>query len=206
MCASDSGIAGAVQTPYGKSSNKGSDPINKEMRIFGLPWPTEGLRGLGNTQVTLRVTLSSFIEPSPSEPARGSKFRYASLNLRFKLNRANEIESQFIAHISKTAEIEDETSIPDVSDDGWRFGVNRRDVGSLHIDELTCAASNLARRNILAVHPVVGWWKTKAVMKDHEKSARFALIVEISTDSEAIDLYAEAKTAIENRIATEITV
>jgi hypothetical protein len=37
-------------------------------------------------------------------------------------------------------------------------------------------------------------------------SARFALIVEISTDSEAIDLYAEVKTAIENRIATEITV
>lgn len=193
-------------TPYGKSSNKGRDPINKEMRIFGLPWPTEGLRGLGNTQVTLRVTLSSFIEPSPSEPARGSKFRYASHNLRFKLNRANEIESQFIARISKTAEIEDETSIPDDSDDGWRFGVNRRDVGSLHIDELTCAASDLARRNILAVHPVAGWWKTKAVLKDHEKSARFALIVEISTDSEAIDLYAEVKTAIENQIATEITV
>ena len=41
------------------------------------------------------------------------------------------------------------------------FGLNRRDVGSLQIDELSCPASDLARRNILAVHPVAGWWKTK---------------------------------------------
>jgi hypothetical protein len=37
---------------------------------------------------------STFVEPNPSEPARGSKFRYPSHNLRFKLNRPNEDRAQ----------------------------------------------------------------------------------------------------------------
>ena len=105
---------------------------------------------------------STFIAPNPSEPARGSKFRYASHNLRFKLNRPNEDRAAFIARISK---VEDEPEGPAIDEnDGWTFGRNRRDVGSLQIDELTCPASDLARRNLLAVHPVAGWWKTRAVL------------------------------------------
>src|SRR3546814_15548837 len=74
------------------------------MRLFTLPWPDEELRKLGKLRVTLRVALSSFIAPNPSEPARGTRYRYASHNLRLKLNRAGENAQQFLSRISKAIE------------------------------------------------------------------------------------------------------
>ena len=76
--------------------------------------------------------------------------------------RANENQAQFQARINKLAD--DPDSDPVADNDGWIFGRNWRDVGSLHIDELRCPASDLARRNLLAVHPVAGWWKPKSVL------------------------------------------
>ena len=182
-------------TPYRESDTKGAEPINNEMKVFALPWPVEELRRLGNSMVTLRVALSTFIEPNPSEPARGSKFRYASHNLRFKLQRANENGAQFLARISKASEQDVDPVVAD--DDGWDFGRNRRDVGSLHIDQLSCPASDLARRNIIAVHPVGGWWKSKGVADLDQRSARFALVVEIDAGTVEAELYAEVEIAIE---------
>jgi len=150
---------------------------------------------LGAAPVRLRVALSTFIEPNPSEPARGSKFGYASHNLRFKLNRPNEGEAAFLARISKAAQKPIGPIVEE--DDNWIFGRNRRDVGSLHIDELECAASDLARRNLLAVHPVTGWWKTKLVADPQNLVARFALIVEIDAGETEADLYAEVQSKIE---------
>lgn len=186
-------------TPYRESDKASTEHIHNEMRLFELPWPVEELRKLTNALVTLRVALSTFIQPNPSEPARGSKFRYASHNLRFKLNRPNEGKPEFLARISKIAEQPDGPVVEE--DDGWIFGRNRRDVGSIQIDELTCPASDLARRNILAVHPVAGWWKTRTVQDPEERSARFALIVEIDAGTVESDLYAEVKTAVDNLTA-----
>jgi Subtilase family len=183
-------------TPYRKSDKPSPEHVHNEMKLFELPWPLEELRKLANTPVTLRVTLSTFIHPNPSEPARGSKFRYASHNLRFKLNRPNEGRREFLARISKIAEQPDGPVIEE--DDGWTFGRNRRDVGSIQIDELICPASDLARRNILAVHPVTGWWKTKIMVDPENHSARFALIVEIDAGTSEANLYTEVQTAIEN--------
>ena len=181
-----------VIIPYGLSEKTGGD-VHKEMRLFTLPWPVEELRKLGNAEVTLRVALSSFIAPNPSEASRGSRYRYASHNLRFKLNRAGENAQQFMARISKAAE----PAGPQVDeDDLWDFGSSRRDVGSLHIDQLTCKASDLARRNLLAIHPVAGWWKHTAILKDGEPQVRFALVVEIDTQGVEADLYAEVQTAV----------
>lgn len=39
----------------------------KEMHLHKIPWPKEILRDLGETQATMRVTLSYFIEPGPGE-------------------------------------------------------------------------------------------------------------------------------------------
>lgn len=88
-------------------------------------------------------------------------------------------------------------------DDNWTFGRNRRDVGSLHIDELVCPASDLARRNLLAVHPVAGWWKTKTVADPQDLAARFVLIVEIDAGESNAELYAEVQAAIEILNAVE---
>jgi hypothetical protein len=179
--------------PYGLSEKTGGD-VHKELRLFELPWPIEELRKLGNSRVTLRVALSSFVAPNPSEASRGSRYRYASHNLRFKLNRAGEKAEQFMARISKLADPVE--GPPTEEDDSWEFGSARRDVGSLHIDQLACKASDLARRNLLAVHPVAGWWKAKALLRNAPPTVRFALIVEIDAESVEAELYAEVQTSI----------
>ncbi|MDH4984011.1 S8 family peptidase [Aminobacter anthyllidis] len=183
-------------TPYRKADKPATQHVHNEMKLFELPWPVEELRKLVDAPVSLRVTLSTFIDPNPSEPARGSKFRYASHNLRFKLNRPNENQAAFLARISKAAEQPDGPVVEE--DDNWTFGRNRRDVGSLHIDELVCPASDLARRNLLAIHPVAGWWKTKTVPDPENHSARFALIVEIDAGETNAELYAEVQAVIES--------
>ena len=190
--------------PYRPSAAAGAEPVHNHMKFFQIPWPRETLRQLAAVEVTLRVALSTFIEPNPSEAARGSKFRYASHNLRFKLNRANENETQFRARINRLAD--DPDAEPVVDNDGWIFGRNRRDVGSLHIDEFRCPASDLARRNLLAVHPVAGWWKSKSVQNVDQKTARFALVVELDAGEVEADLYTEVETAIANLNIAQIEV
>lgn len=192
-------------TPYKNGARDGADPVYNEMKLFELPWPVEELRKLGSVTVTLRVALSTFIEPNPSEAARGSKYRYASHNLRFKLNRPNEGMKQFISQISKTVDAPNPQQLDE--DDGWSFGRNRRDVGALQIDEMQCKASDLARRNILAVHPVAGWWKSKSIPAPDKLTARFALIVEIDAEHTSADIYSETITAIKAaNIKTEINI
>lgn len=189
--------------PYGISEKTGGD-IHNEMKLFALPWPVEALRALGNADVTLRVALSSFIAPNPSEASRGVRYRYASHNLRFQLNRAGENEARFLARISKAAEQPDGPAGDE--DDLWDFGSNRRHVGSLHIDQLTCKASDLARRNLLAVHPVTGWWKSKKLLADGLPSVRYALIVEIDAGELEAELYAEVQVAVEAIIAAQAAI
>ncbi len=190
-------------TPY-RLSEKTKKPIHNEMRLFTLPWPVEELRRLRNAELTLRVTLSTFIEPNPSEPSRGSKYRYASHNLRFKLNRADENAQRFMARISKLAETP--AGPKSNEEDLWEYGSNRRDVGSIHIDQLTCKASDLARRNLLAVHPVEGWWKSKSRLRDELPKCRYALIIEIDGEHLQTELYAEVNAAIEALIATQTVI
>lgn len=158
-----------------------------EMRLIELPWPIEVLRELGNTQVTLRIALSTFIAPNPSETARGKKLRYASHGLRFKLQGADENVVQFVRRVGRASTDEDLGPVEGPDSAEWAFGTNRRDVGSLHIDSLTINASDLARRGCIAVHPVGGWWKDSKRVDPGACVARYGLVVEIDSPSE--DLY-----------------
>jgi hypothetical protein len=159
-----------------------------EMRLIELPWPIEVLRELGNTSVTLRIALSTFIAPNPSETARGKKLRYASHGLRFKLKGENEDIEEFERRVGRASTEQDARPIEGPDSKEWDFGTNRRDVGSLHIDSLTIKASDLARRGCIAVHPVGGWWKDSKRIDPAECVARYGLVVEIDSPSE--DLYA----------------
>lgn len=162
------------------------------MKCFSLPWPVEELRKLGSQEVRMRVTLSTFIEPNPSETARGTKYGYASHNLRFKVSRADEGKEEFWARISA---VEDAERVD--GEDNWTFGSNRRDVGSIQIDEFVAPASDLARQNHILVHPVQGWWKLKNVTDPENRHARFALIVEIDAGDIKVDLYTAVKSQID---------
>lgn len=201
-------IAQGLITPYTHSATRGAPAIHNEIKLHALPWPRETLRRLRGRNVTLRVALSTFVEPNPAEASRGRKLSYGSHGLRFKLKRADETRDQFRIRINRAAASDDEPQINAgmMDDDGWRFGQRRRDVGSLHIDELTCPASDLARRDILAVHPVGGWWKTKLRPGDELPQARYALVVDIDAGGSEVDLYAEAQAEIAAQIAAQAEV
>ena len=170
--------------PY---QNVRSNRSMNEMRLIELPWPIELLRELGNTPVTLRIALSTFIAPNPSETARGKKLRYASHGLRFKLKSADEDVDGFVRRVGRASTDDDVGPVERPDSREWTFGPNRRDVGSLHIDSLTINASDLARRGCLAVHPVGGWWKDSKRVNPADCVARYGLVVEIESESE--DLY-----------------
>jgi hypothetical protein len=176
-----------VQDEIRPYQNKQSGRGMNEMRLIELPWPIEVLRELGNTQVTLRIALSTFIAPNPSETARGKKLRYASHGLRFKLKGADERVAQFERRVGRASTDEDTGPIEAPDSAEWTFGANRRDVGSLHIDTLTINASDLARRGCIAVHPVGGWWKDSKRVDPEVCVARYGLVVEIDSPTE--DLY-----------------
>ena len=191
-----------VQDEIRPYENRASSRKLNEMKMFDLPWPTEILRDLGNGLVTLRVALSTFIEPNPSEIARGRKSRYASHALRFNLIGADETVEQFATRVGRAVDGDEDGVPPDNGE--WHFGSNRRNVGSLHIDTLTCRASDLARRGTIAVHPVGGWWKDSKNVDPDRCVARYALIVEIDSQEFEVDIYTEIETKIALPIAIPI--
>lgn len=57
---------------------KDSSIKTREMHLHDLPWPTDLLAGLGNVQVTLRVTLSCIIESNPDDRGGIDEYAYQS--------------------------------------------------------------------------------------------------------------------------------
>lgn len=186
--------------PY---ENKVSGRKLNEMRLFELPWPTNVLRSLVGQDVTLRVALSTFIEPNPSEVARGRKNRYASHGLRFALKGADEGVEAFTQRVGRTA-IEDQQDDNGPDSGEWDFGYNRRSVGSIHIDTLTIPANDLAQRGVLAVYPVGGWWKDNRGVNPERCIARFSLVVEIDATEAEVDLYTEVQQKVAPHAAIQV--
>jgi hypothetical protein len=91
-------------------------------------------------------------------------------------------------------------------DDSWDFGSVRRHVGSLHIDQLSGNASDLARRNLIAVHPVAGWWKSRRRLQNALPKARFALIIEIDAENIETELYAEVQTSVATMVEAQLLI
>ncbi|MBT3143240.1 hypothetical protein KL867_19420 [Ruegeria litorea] len=116
---------------------------------------------------------------------------------------ADEEVNEFTQRIGHTA---DEDQPDDNGPDGgeWDFGYNRRSVGSLHIDTITVAASDLARRGVLAVYPVGGWWKENRNVDPERCVARFSLVVEIDATEAEADLYAEVQQRVAPQAAIQV--
>lgn len=171
----------------------------REMHIHGLPWPWEALRGLGETQVEMRVTLSYFIEPNPSR--RGtSRYRYESHGLRFDVKRPLETMDAFRGRISAAARDDEYKSGGGGSDPSWLIGTQGRHRGSIHGDIWRGSAADLASRGSIAVYPTAGWWKTRQALQQYDRAVRYSLVVSIRAPEVGVDLYAE----VANRIAVEV--
>ena len=112
--------------------------------------------------MSMRVTLSYFIEPSPNNVGWGENHRYASHGLRFDVIRPLEGVAAF-----QKADVQNRVGRPrrpaaERRRDGeWVIGSNGRTHGSLHSDWWDGKAIDLARCNLIAVYPVTGWWKER---------------------------------------------
>jgi hypothetical protein len=189
--------------PYQRETGKPASM--RDMHLHQIPWPIDALRKLGNTDVTMRVTLSYFIEPNPGERGRKRRHSYASYGLRFDINKPTETFEQFRWRINGAVRDEEKDKKPTSasrSDSAeWVLGIDNRHKGSIHSDIWRGTAINLAERQYIGVYPVIGWWRESTKHRCWDKQARYSLIVSISTPKEDVQLYTE----IANRVGIEIT-
>ena len=162
----------------------------REMHLHDLPWPRDVLADLGEAPVTMRVTLSYFIEPSPTRRGYTRRFRYASHQLRFDLREADETNDRFRKRINKKALAEEEERpVRSKNADGWYLGSEIRNHGSVHSDIWEGTAAELAARGMVAIYPVTGWWKELPSRDQSEFGARYSLLVSIETPVADVDIY-----------------
>ena len=181
----------------------GKEPVLRDMHLHNLPWPSEILESLGETQVEIRVTLSYFVEPNPSQRGHRSSYRYASHGLRFDVKRPLESTDDFRSRINAGARDEEYESRTTGDDDpSWLIGPRTRHRGSLHGDIWRGTASDLASRGSIAISPTSGWWKTRHALERYNRAARYALVVSIRAPEIDVDLYTE----VANKIATQVAV
>ncbi len=105
-------VSQAVISPYRNGKTH-------EMHLHELPWPREVLQELGEQQVTLRVTLSYFVEPNPARRGWRARHRYASHGLRFDVKTGDESADDFRLRLNKQAaadEYDKPTTTSDSSD------------------------------------------------------------------------------------------
>jgi hypothetical protein len=187
--------------PFHKVKNKGIK--TKEMHVHQLPWPQAVLQDLGDTPVTMRITLSYFVEPSPGERGWERKFRYQSHGLRFKVKRPGERMAAFLKRCSRAAWDEDEGRPENEAEEhNWTVGPNGQTHGSIHSDWWNGIAADLADCGHITVYPVTGWWRERPHLGKLESKARYSLIISIETPDQKNDLYH----AIENMatVTTEV--
>ena len=178
----------------------GKAPTLRDMHLHRLPWPLQELEALGETQVEMRVTLSYFIEPNPSERGFSARYRYESHGLRFDVKRPAESDADFRARINAAARDEEERTRVSGDDPGWTVGKQNRHRGSLHSDIWRGSAADLASRGVIGVYPALGWWKTIPRLERYDGSARYALVVSIRAPEVEVELYS----AVANQIATPV--
>ena len=185
--------------PFKREGSK--DPVTRDMHLHSLPWPSDVLESLGETEVEMRVTLSYFIEPNPSQRGR-SRYRYQSHGLRFDVRRPTETTDAFLSRINAAARDEEEGTFHSGDDSRWLIGPRNRHKGSLHGDIWRGSAAELARRGVIGIYPAAGWWKTRHKLEQYNQIARYALVVSIRAPEVEVDLY----TAVANQIAAEVQV
>ena len=195
-------ISEAEIQPYSRSG-KGMN----ECHSYSLPWPRAALESLGEQDVSLKITLSYFVEPNPGSSAAFDPYRYQSFGLRFDLKRRSETAVNFAKRMNKKA-WEQPKDRPSTDSDGdrWLFGTQSMSAGSLHSDEWTGPAVDLLSRNIICIKPVGGWWKDRATADVRGQKARYSLVLSLRSQDSEIDLYTPISTMIEAEVGVEAIV
>ena len=194
-------ISEAELQPFKK---RDSQYVTNKMHLHNLPWPTDVLESLGEADVTMRVTLSYFVEPGPGEVGWNNRYRYASHALRFALNGPQESQDEFVQRVNSQAR-EDGEGHPGTAGpaDRWLIG-EARNVGSVHSDIWRGTAAELATSNLVAVYPTTGWWRERAHLRRWDSRCRYTLIVSIQTQEQEVDIYTPV--AVQLRVGIPIPI
>jgi len=188
-------------------------PFNKERNDKGIlsaktkgynrhqiPIPKEILDKYYDKRVRLRVTLSYFIDPNPTNPVVGSKFGYQGAGIRFAVKSKSESSPQFYSRINQLEAVEkDEKGMNDSKQ--WLLGHDHRSRGSLHSDCWYGTAAELVNKDCVAVYPVGGWWKYREFLGKLESRLRYSLVISVETEDSSIDLYAPIKAQIQETVS-----
>lgn len=155
----------------------------REMKLHALSWPVETLQDLQDTQVTLRVTLSYFIEPNPGDRGWTTKYGYQSHGLRCAVKRANENARQFEQRVNKAARDEEYDGNNFGETGEWVFKGNDPllTLGSIRSNIWHGLAADLAARGHIGVYPTYGWWNKRPNLRGYEKASYYALVATITT-------------------------
>ncbi|QYA13235.1 S8 family peptidase [Rhizobium sp. AB2/73] len=187
-------VAQAELQPFAIGAD-GRTGVFNEMHFYDLPWPKTALEQLENEIVTMKVTLSYFIEPNLTGKAATRPDTYRSFGLRFDMKKRTETSARFRSRISASqakdgTEADGETSC-------WLLGPKAIQAGSLHCDLWRGRAIDLAGHDAIAVYPVGGWWKSHVGQKRVADKARYALVISISAPGQQVDLYSEITTLVD---------
>lgn len=170
---------------------------SKEYHLFDLPWPDEVLsEELFDQDVTLKITLSYFIEPNPGSKNKRyvNNFHYHSHALEFAVIKERETPEQFQRRISKAAEL-DEDQIDNTEE---RWSIKRvRSRGSIKKDFVTMSGADMAVRNKIAVFPKPGWYRSRKKLGKADSVVRYSLIVTLETANVDVDLMTPVLNLIE---------
>ncbi|TNY34720.1 S8 family peptidase [Thermomonospora catenispora] len=176
----------------------------RALRLHELPWPRKQLMNLAAIDVRLRITLSYFVEPNPSNWG-WKQYQYPSHRLKFELKRPNETVEEFRRRVSQEAQEEEDNpglKRRDPDNRNWLIGARGRRRGSLHADMWTGYASELAHCNHIAIIPIGGWWKNNKRKDRLELPVRYSLLVSLACAAPT-DIYSPIAAQI--GIGTEIT-
>lgn len=177
-----------------------------EYALFEVPWPKELLKLNSDKRASIKVTLSYFIESNPGELGWKDKYRYSSYGLRFSMNGVLSKE-QFERKISSyiASDSDDDSSIDLSTEIEWKYGVNSRNVGSIHSDIWESNAGMISESRYVAIYPVGGWWKSKIKEKKFENNVRFSLVISLNIEDVSVDLYNEILGIIQNANIIEVS-
>ena len=176
---------------------QGADFGARHLRLHSLPWPEEALQALGAADVSLKVTLSYFVEPNAARRGWRRRYAYPSHGLRFELRGPAETTDQFLARINREAQREEDEARPSGGTSNWVVGPRQRTLGSLHQDIWEGSGADLARTGVLAIHPVGGWWKNSKNPDRMSLSVRYSLVVSLRTEEQGVDLYSPVAVQLE---------
>ncbi len=186
-----------VIQPYKGAWN---DQKLNECHLIALPWPRQAFESDPDVSVTLRVTLSYFIEPNPGSRTweKSHKYHYASCLLRFRPKHRDMTPEEFRARLNADGE----SSGDSYQDSGWAVGGTRRGkAGSLVQDVWKGSAAQLAEMGHVAVIPAKGWWAYRHFPVGHElhgchlRRVHYSLILSLEATT-ALPIYNEVAQAI----------